>query len=77
MLKYMQNIYGSEGVALLFCIFMYSQFSEKSKEELIDYAKEIKEREDMTEEQYQKAVEFINKIDEIKQMIKNKKEKKL
>ena len=37
----MQNIYGSEGVALLFCIFMYPQFSEKSKEELIDYAKEI------------------------------------
>lgn len=74
MLKYMQNTYGSEGVALLFCIFMYPQFSEKSKEELIDYAKEIKERGDMTEEQYQKAVEFINKIDEIKQRIKNKKE---
>lgn len=74
MLKYMQNVYGSEGVALLFCIFMYPQFSEKSKEELIDYAKEIKERGDMTEEQYQKAVEFIDKIEELKQTIKSKKE---
>jgi hypothetical protein len=75
MLKYMQNIYGSEGVALLFLIFMYPQLSEKSKEELIDYAKEIKERGDMTEEQYQKAIEFIDKIEELKQMIKNKKDK--
>lgn len=74
MLKYMQNIYGSEGAALLFCIFMYPPFSEKSKEDLIDYAKEIKERGDMTEEQYQKAVEFINKIEELRQTIKNKKE---
>lgn len=74
MLKYMQNIYGSEVVALLFSIFMYPQLSKMSKEELIDFAKEIKERGDMTEEQYQKAVEFVEKIDELKQIIKNKKE---
>ncbi len=71
MLKYMNDSYGTDMVALLFSLLMFLGFSKLSKEDLIKKVNEIKKSGKMTEEQYQNAVELVNKMAEINQTLKN------
>lgn len=65
-------ITGSDGVAMIFSMFLFPELMNKSKEEMIDYANTIKENGKITDKEYQKALDFINKVDEIKQILKDR-----
>lgn len=62
----------SNAIAFLFSILLFPEIAKKSKEELLEYVEVIKESGKITDEEYQKAIKFVEDTDELKQMIREK-----
>lgn len=62
----------SNPIAFLFSLLLFPEIATKSKEELLEYVDIIKNSGKITEEEYQKAIKFVEDTDELKQMLKEK-----
>ena len=58
------------GIAFLFSVFLFPELATKSKEEIIEYVDVIKSNGKITDEEYQKAIKFVDDIEELKEIIK-------
>lgn len=58
------------GIAFLFSVLLFPELLNKSKEETIEYVDVIKDSGKITEEEYQKALEFLDNIYDLKETIK-------
>ena len=63
---------GQNAIAFLFSIVLFPEIAEKSKEELLEYVEIIKNNGKITDEEYQKAIKFVEDTDELKQILKEK-----
>lgn len=63
------------GIAFLFSVLLFPELMSKTKEETIEYVDVIKESGKITEEEYQKALEFLDNIYDLKETIKKELEK--
>lgn len=63
------------GIAFLFSVFLFPELMSKTKEETIEYVDVIKDSGKITEEEYQKALEFLDNIYDLKETIKKELEK--
>lgn len=58
------------GIAFLFSVLLFPELLSKTKEETIEYVDVIKDSGKITEEEYQKALEFLDNIYDLKETIK-------
>ena len=58
------------GIAFLFSVLLFPELMSKTKEETIEYIDVIKDSGKITEEEYQKALEFLDNIYDLKETIK-------
>lgn len=58
------------GVAFLFSVLLFPELLSKTKEETIEYVDVIKESGKITDEEYRKALEFLDNIYDLKETIK-------
>ena len=58
------------GIAFLFSVLLFPELLRKTKEETIEYVDVIKDSGKITEEEYQKALEFLDNIYDLKETIK-------
>lgn len=58
------------GIAFLFSVLLFAELMSKSEEETIEYVDVIKDSGKITEEEYQKALEFLDNVYDLKEMIK-------
>ena len=63
------------GIAFLFSVLLFPELLSKTKEETIEYVDVIKESGKITEEEYQKALEFLDNIYDLKETMKKELEK--
>lgn len=63
------------GIAFLFSVLLFPELMSKTKEETIEYVDVIKESGKITEEEYRKALEFLDNIYDLKETIKKELEK--
>lgn len=63
------------GIAFLFSVLLFPELLSKTKEETIEYVDVIKDSGKITEEEYQKALEFLDNIYDLKETIKKELEK--
>lgn len=63
------------GIAFLFSVLLFPELMSKTKEETIEYIDVIKDSGKITEEEYQKALEFLDNIYDLKETIKKELEK--
>ena len=57
------------GIAFLFSVLLFPELMSKSKEEMIEYVDVIKDSGKITEEEYQKALEFLDNVYDLKETI--------
>lgn len=58
------------GIVFLFSVLLFPELMSKTKEEMIEYIDAIKNSGKITEEEYQKALEFLDNIYDLKETIK-------
>ena len=58
------------GIAFLFSVLLFPELLSKTKEETIEYVDVIKDSGKITEEEYRKALEFLDNIYDLKETIK-------
>lgn len=58
------------GIAFLFSVLLFPELMSKTKEETIEYVDVIKDSGKITEEEYRKALEFLDNIYDLKETIK-------
>lgn len=58
------------GIAFLFSVLLFPELLSKTKEEMIEYVDVIKDSGKITEEEYQKALEFLDNVYDLKETIK-------
>ena len=63
------------GIAFLFSVLLFPELMSKTKEETIEYVDVIKDSGKITEEEYRKALEFLDNIYDLKETIKKELEK--
>lgn len=63
------------GIAFLFSVLLFPELMSKTKEETIEYVDVIKDSGKITGEEYQKALEFLDNIYDLKETIKKELEK--
>lgn len=63
------------GIAFLFSVLLFPELMSKTKEEMIEYIDVIKDSGKITEEEYQKALEFLDNIYDLKETMKKEVEK--
>lgn len=63
------------GIAFLFSVLLFPELLSKTKEETIEYVDVIKDSGKITEEEYQKALEFLDNIYDLKERIRKELEK--
>lgn len=63
------------GIAFLFSVLLFPELMSKTKEETIEYVDVIKDSGKITEEEYQKALEFLDNVYDLKEVIKKELER--
>lgn len=58
-----------DGIAFLFSVLLFPELLNKTKEETIEYVDVIKESGKITDEEYRKALEFLDNIYDLKETI--------
>lgn len=58
------------GIAFLFSVLLFPELLSKTKEETIEYVDVIKDSGKITEQEYQKALEFLDNVYDLKETIK-------